>query len=354
MNIKDAKSIPLDEFLENLGQVCVKESYGRKWYKAPWREEKTASFVLTRDKQAWFDHAIGAGGNIIDLALKYANLDGIPEALKFIENTVGSGYTIPTIRQELKPVEPELPYYDLISANDFNIYSGRSLSKNAQYLTSRGIDPKAVAPYLKDVKFTGRADRKKSYSGFGMQNNSGGFEVRRAGDWAKTSVGHKDVSVFLADRDFAPWHTFYSMIDFCTFLTIDKPPIGTYNYLIVNGDAMIGRAAEGNKPEIIGHAERFIETIPPGTMIHYPHDDSWKNGIKTDLPIEKNSGLRAFNRLLDFVTHLGWGGGDMAYKYDGFKDWNEKREKDLGLDRKVVGMPQQSKPDPSTVPYFKL
>lgn len=312
MNITDAKSIPLDEFLENLGHTCTKEAGGRKWYRSPYRDEKTPSFVLSRDKHAWYDHGEGAGGNILDLAIKYANLDGISEALKFIEKTVGTGYTIPTIRQELKPVQPDLPYYTLIDQSEFQIYSGRALSKNAQYLVSRGIDPKAAAPYLKAVRFTQRDGGKKVYSGFGLPNIAGGFEVRRAGDWAKTSVGHKDVSAFSADRENAPWHCFYSMIDFCTFLTIDKPPVGAYNYLIVNGDGLIEKA------------EQFLEPLDPGFMIHYPHSDP--------------SGQKAYARLLQFTVDNGWSGGDRAHIYEGFKDWTEAREKALGLDRKNVSL----------------
>ncbi|WP_138485387.1 hypothetical protein [Dyadobacter bucti] len=308
MKISDAKNIPIDDFLESLGHACTKEVGGRKWYKRPYGNENTASFVLSVDKNAWYDHGEGVGGNILDLAIKYANIAGISEALKFIENTVGSGYIIPTIRQELKAMEPELPYYDLIGATDFNIYSGGALSRNAQYLNSRGIDPKAAAPYLKDIRFVARASSKKSYSGLGMQNNSGGFEVRRAGDWAKTSVGSKDVSAFFADRDHAPWLAFYSMIDFCSFITIDQPPIGTYNYLVINGDGLVGKAQE------------FIRNIPVGTMIHYPHRDI--------------SGQKAFHKLLDYMTTLGWSGADRAHLYEGFKDLAEAQEKKLRIYKK--------------------
>ncbi|MCF0075479.1 hypothetical protein LZD49_33685 [Dyadobacter sp. CY261] len=204
------------------------------------------------------------------------------------------------------------PYYTLVHKNSFEVYSGRSVSKAGQYLLSRGIDPKAVAPYLHDVTFSDKGGKPKK--GFGIENVSGGFEIRRAGDWAKIAVGHKDVSVFLASRDHAPWHTFYSMIDFCTFLCLDKPPIGTYNYLIVNGDGLVEKA------------EKVIESLPVGTMIHYPHSDL--------------SGQKAYQRLLQFATDLGWGGGDRAHLYEGFKDWTEKRENELGLDRKVVATPQ--------------
>jgi DNA primase len=118
MNVEQAKSIRIDEFLENLGYVCDKETGGRKWFR--FREEKTASFVVSKDGGAFFDHGTGEHGNIIDVAKAAAKTDSVSEALKFIENTVGSNYSF-TIRQTL-PVQPTEPYYSIAYDAEFSIY----------------------------------------------------------------------------------------------------------------------------------------------------------------------------------------------------------------------------------------
>jgi hypothetical protein len=318
MNIDQAKSIRIDDFLENLGYICDKKTAGRKWFR--FRDEKTASFVVSKDGGAFFDHGTGEYGNIIDVAKKEANTDSVSEALKFIESKVGSEYTF-TVRQTL-PVQPTEPYYSIAYDAEFSIYKGRYLSQAAIYLKDRrGILPEAFYPYLRDIFHVSKPDQKKPFYGFGLPNVAGGFECRTyfQGRWHKRSVGPKDVTAFYADREHAPWHCFYSMMDFGTFLTVDNPPIGVYNYLIINGDGLVGHSETPDRPEVFGAAERYLETVEPGHMIHYPH---------TDL-----SGQRAYQRMLDFTVGKGWAGGDRAHLYDGFKDWTEKRERELGLDR---------------------
>ena len=314
MDIKTAKSIPIDDLLQRLSCDVAKIVSGCKWYRSPSRNEKTPSFKLTRDAAGWYDHGTGEGGNILDLAYRLhsglplpGKLEGeqVKQALWFIESVVGStlSFDIPTSRQSLT-VTPEPHAYTLIEAKPFMVYGrGSSLSKSSLYLGTRGVNAERVAPYLSDVTFAG-SDGKKRY-GFGIPNISGGFEIRRFGDWQKRSVGTKDVTIFKAERDMAPWHTFYSMIDFCTFLTVDKPPVGAYNFLIVNSDSLIDKATA------------YLEGMPAGFMVHYPHSDP--------------SGQTAYNKMLNFLAGEGWNGGDRAYLYDGFKDWTEAREHQLGL-----------------------
>lgn len=254
MNIEQAKSILLDDFLENLGHACAKTIGGRKWYLAPYRNERTPSFVLTRDRYAWYDHGEGRGGGIIELAMRHGELDDVSSALRYIEQTVGTGYVIQPIRTEFKQMEPELPYYELIRQDNFRIYSGRGMSKGAQYLASRAIGPDVVAPYVKDVKFNVRNDAKKVFSGIGIQNNSGGFEVRAdmGRGYQKLSVGPKDLSFFpstVKGSENGTLHIFEGAPDFYTYLTWNSKKANTINpaaasYLIMNGTGMTGKAIE--------------------------------------------------------------------------------------------------------------
>jgi hypothetical protein len=318
MDIKTAKTIPIDELLQRLGCEVVMTLSGCKWYRSPSRIEKTPSFKLTRDAYGWYDHGTGEGGNILDLAFRLhaglplaGKLDGqhVKEALTFIEQVMGSsGSSSPPV-QRMPVLTPEPHAFTLVKHTPFALYGrGSSLTPAALYLGTRGVNAERVAPYLEDITFVG-SDEKKRY-GFGLPNVSGGYEIRRYGDWAKRSVGTKDVTIFKAERAMAPWHTFYSLVDFCTFITVDKPPIGAYNYLIINSDSLVDKAIA------------YLADWPAGFMIHYPHADE--------------SGQRAYQKVVDFLANQGWMNGDKAHLYTGYKDWTEAREQQLGLSTPVV------------------
>jgi hypothetical protein len=313
MDIKTAKAIPIDQFLQRLGHEPAKLINGCQWYRSPTRNEKTPSFKLTPDTTAWYDHGTGEGGNILDLAYRIhsglpltAKLAGeqLNQALTFIENAMGLTSYVTLPRQPAPSATAEPHAFTLLEHTPFAVYTrGSSLTQTALYLGSRGVNPERVAPYLEDVTFSGR-DGKKRY-GFGVPNVSGGYEIRRDGDWEKRSVGTKDVTMFKSQHEDAPWHTFYSLIDFCTFITVDRPPIGAYHFLIINSDSLVDKAMG------------YLAGIPQGFMIHYPHADA--------------SGQRAYHKVADFLTRQGWVCGNKADLYAGFNDWTEAREYQLGL-----------------------
>src|SRR4051794_30369158 len=89
MNIQDAKRIPIAELLAALGHTPVRESNGEKWYRSPFRQENTASFKLSADQRAFYDHGLGKGGNILDFAMIYFHAP-LTEALREIERVVGA------------------------------------------------------------------------------------------------------------------------------------------------------------------------------------------------------------------------------------------------------------------------
>ena len=252
MNVSEAKSILLDEFLQNLGFACAKVSEGRKWYHAPYREENTPSFVLSNDRFAWYDHGEGRGGSIIELAMRFGDLRNVSEVLSYIERIMGNRHTMPITKQEYKQINQEIPFYELITVSNCHAYIGRGMSKGAQYLLSRCISPDAVMPYIKDVKFNARNDVKKSYTGFGIRNVEGGFEVRfdRGRGYEKVTVGTKAVSFFpstVKGSTNGTLHIFEGMPDFYTYLTWNSKKPNSINpasqsYLILNGTGMINQA----------------------------------------------------------------------------------------------------------------
>jgi hypothetical protein len=95
------------------------------------------------------------------------------------------------------------------------------------------------------------------------------------------------------------------MPDFGSFLTQDKPPLGTFNYLILNGTGMTPRAIA------------FLATQPITSLI-----------------VCSQAGLGARQSkeaLLTWATQQGWPRGDIDYKWQGFEDYNHKLMQQPGL-----------------------
>lgn len=70
MNIVQAKQIQLEDFLAKLGYQPTKKDKNSLWYYSPFRKESTPSFNVNIHKRVWYDHGLGKGGNIIDLAME--------------------------------------------------------------------------------------------------------------------------------------------------------------------------------------------------------------------------------------------------------------------------------------------
>ncbi|MBO0952957.1 hypothetical protein [Fibrella forsythiae] len=138
------------------------------------------------------------------------------------------------------------------------------------------------------------------FYGIGLANASGGFELRSqlgGTQWRKLSLGSKDISAFLLSPT-AAWLCFEGLPDFGSFLTVDKPPVGTFNYLILNGTGMTAKATE------------FLATQPPGSLIICSQAGGGANKSK--------------EALLTWAATQGWQIGDIDHKWQGYGDYNEK------------------------------
>src|SRR5688500_7896411 len=70
---EEARQMDIVCYLSSLGYEPVKIRNFDYWYFSPLRDEKTPSFKVNRKINRWYDHGIGKGGNLIDLAILYNN-----------------------------------------------------------------------------------------------------------------------------------------------------------------------------------------------------------------------------------------------------------------------------------------
>jgi len=89
MNIAQAKSIPLDAYLEHQGHSPAHARQGGRelWYRSPIRgDDDTPSFKIDTAKNVWFDHGLATGGTIIDLVTELCACN-VRDALRHLEGT---------------------------------------------------------------------------------------------------------------------------------------------------------------------------------------------------------------------------------------------------------------------------
>ncbi len=90
MNSKQAKLIPIENFLSKLNHQPVKERGTDLWYKSPLREvDNTPSFKVNRILNTWYDFGLEKGGSIIDLACFMFN-DNVSQVLKRLSSDFGT------------------------------------------------------------------------------------------------------------------------------------------------------------------------------------------------------------------------------------------------------------------------
>ena len=59
MNIQEAKTIRLTDYLQSLGYSPIKQQGKSLWYKSPFREETEASFKVNTELNQWYDFGTG-------------------------------------------------------------------------------------------------------------------------------------------------------------------------------------------------------------------------------------------------------------------------------------------------------
>lgn len=173
MNIEQAKSIPLAEILDKMGGKPERPSGHDLYFKAPYRQENTASLHVNTLKNVWYDHGIGEGGDGINLTCKYLQSCGVsfnvPDALRWMGNMMGYAPII-------KPIQNDEPPQD---DRKLIVIQTQEIERPAlvRYLESRGFPVPFAKQYLKQINVYNRQS-KKSIFALGFKNDKGGYEVR--------------------------------------------------------------------------------------------------------------------------------------------------------------------------------
>lgn len=247
MNIEEIKQIRITDLLAHLGhKPVIKRKRGKQWlYKSPFREERTASFSVSTEKNIWRDFGDSRGGNIIDLAIALRGNCTLHSALLWLEEQYKAfGTNVPTEDTSSKNtfLNPKRP-----SESDIRNVNVEPLTHRAllSYLLSRGIPMEIGTRYCKEVHYS---IYNKEYFGLCFMNIVGGMEIRNP--YFKGCHGEKAPSiihvskdkrtecccVFEGFMDFLSYQTLYSRRD--QIITQDEP----CDCIVLNSTAIVNKA----------------------------------------------------------------------------------------------------------------
>lgn len=236
MNIQEAKTIRLADYLQSLGYSPVKQQGNNLWYKSPFRQETEASFKVSMEHNLWFDYGLGRGGNIIALAQELYCSDYVP-------------YLLGKIAEQMPHVRPvSFSFHRQASEPSFQHLEVKELSHPAllRYLQERGINTALAKPECKELHFSHNG---KPYFAIGFPNVAGGYEVRNR--FFKGCIAPKDIShIRQAGEPREKCLVFEGMTDYLSFLTLrmkncpTMPNLDRQDYVILNSVANVSKAID--------------------------------------------------------------------------------------------------------------
>jgi hypothetical protein len=233
LSCEQAKQIDMVDYLASLNYRPDKIHNDDYWYLSPLRNEKTPSFKVNREKNVWYDHGTGKGGDIIDFGTLYHNCS-VSELLNHLSAFPGRpllSFHPPSISGSPAAVATLLAG-EKKEANDSKIVilDARPLAAKhlLNYLKTRSIPLEIASRYCKEVDFLLYG---KQHTVIGFQNNGGGYELRNEN--FKGSSSPKDITFI--DNDCQQVAVFEGFFSYLAFQTLSRNQVQPQaNFLILN------------------------------------------------------------------------------------------------------------------------
>ncbi|MFN4315306.1 MAG: CHC2 zinc finger domain-containing protein [Chitinophagaceae bacterium] len=236
----EARQIDLVSYLASLGYQPQKVQGADYWYCSPLREEKTPSFKVNRNKNLWYDHGTGQGGDIIDFGTRYFK-SSVSELLdRLASANPNQTFSFhPPANSATRP-QPGAGEKEKDNPGKIIITATRPLEDRRllEYLESRCIPVDVAHCFCKEVDFT-LYDKEKTAIGFA--NDAGGYELRS--EYFKGSSSPKSPTTI--DTDSTRLTVFEGFFDFLSYQVIAKEISDEKtNFLILNSLAFFYKPRE--------------------------------------------------------------------------------------------------------------
>ena len=248
MNIAQIKQIDLVDYMKAIGFSPTKETAKSAWYHAPYREDRTPSFKVNKDKNVWYDFGTAQSGDIIDLAELLYHSKDVSRLLKLIEGAAPA--LAPLIRTPISLSGERLTErFRNVKVVDLNHEALKS------YLQSRGIDLDIGECECKEIHYT---CNKKGYFAVAFPNIAGGYEIRNP--YFKGCIAPKDISIIrkpdrLGGRCCCLFEGFMDYLSYLALVKLGKitEDNESVDYIVLNSVSNIGRAIESMKKYKVIH-----------------------------------------------------------------------------------------------------
>ncbi|MEO1262059.1 MAG: CHC2 zinc finger domain-containing protein [Bacteroidota bacterium] len=290
MNANQAKQIQMIHLMERLGFDVKKVERGGTEHKylSPFRTEKEPSFNVNLTKNSWYDFGEAEGGNTLDFAIKYLRSNGrasrVPDALSWLETKMGrskfSGRAgekninqknLFSFSQQSPPqaAKKNLPKLEVDRDLEFVKVSPLQSPLIFSYLEGRRIPRELAKKYLVLIHYRNKnKPSQKPYFAFGMQNRSGGYEIRSASDDPKlvfkSALIARDITIVSGKKGREAVNIFEGKLDFLSLLVILQTDQLAGDALILNGLQSYGFAKAYIKEQDYKTINTFLDNNGPG------------------------------------------------------------------------------------------
>jgi hypothetical protein len=243
LSCEKARAVCIVKTMAKGGHPPKKETEKEAWFLSPFRPETQASFKVSKSKNLWFDHGAGFGGNVIDLVMRLYDCR-VRDALHFLSDVPPSFSFHP---------QPFVPPSDdglvVIGANPIWHFGLEA------YLKERNIALETAKKYCKEVHYSCKG---RNYFAIGLQNDSGGWELRNK--YYKSSSSPKDITYLqIGCRKLIVTE---GMFD---FLTVVDFYCDNTDFLILNSLSLVKRAMK--YIELYGHIELYLDNDEAGKRV---------------------------------------------------------------------------------------
>lgn len=219
-SLADLKQLDIVDYLAKLDHLPVKVSGHNYWYLSPLRFEKEASFKVDRKLNAWYDHGIGKGGNLVDFGILYYGCSVKEFLQKMLVNDFSFQQQTPVKSQEKAECENKIIITDTHPIKNMAL---------AYYLQERKIPLDVARLYCREVTYQ---LNNKEYYALGFANDSGGFELRNK--YFKGSSSPKDSTLIRIEgaEQLTVVEGFFSFLSYQSILKAQAQP--DTDFLVLN------------------------------------------------------------------------------------------------------------------------
>jgi len=234
LNCEEARKLSIVNYLEKCGFSPQYIRGNNHWYLSPMRDEKHASFKVDSQKNLWFDHGTGEGGNFVDLGIRLhrCSVDQLLARLSAADNSLPFQPPL-TGSVNAAAAEPDMQRIKILDVSPLND------SDLTAYITGRGIDLTTARWYCREITFS---MNDKTYTAVGFENRSGGYELRNS--WFKGSSSPKDITLLSSHDNARAVCVIEGFVDFLSLQALRQMPDEPVDIIVLNSVSLIGRSID--------------------------------------------------------------------------------------------------------------